>query len=325
MMKMQKGLAMVCIVNLMGSVVQAATFTDINTAAGQVTADSTLVSGWINDQFRKAAAFNSTAGDVVPSQLKIFGFEVGVEGVVTASNVDVDGFHNLGTVLIDTTKIKMYDRMPFPSIIGHAKIGLPFGLDAGIRVGGIPSRSFDNDSTHFDIANSIIGLDIRKKLIDEGVTRPFGLTVGLNYTHAKGHIDVDTPYTVTSGNTIAGQPVTLSATGNERTDWNTNSVGAQVILNKKILILNPYIGAAANHNSGTISSSINNVGTVSSGGQSQTLSAGGGASATPNNWDVRGLAGIEFTLLPFIKLGLNGELANEGRFGGDIGLRIQFR
>ena len=51
--------------------------------------------------------------------------------------------------------------------------------------------------------------------------------------------------------------------GAERTDWTTNSVGLQAIMNKKILIINPYIGASVNHNSGTVKSSINNVGTVS--------------------------------------------------------------
>ena len=215
-MKLQRFLTVVCISSLSFGSVQAVTFTDLNSAVAQVTSDSTLLSGWINDQFRKSIAFNSTAGDVVPSQLKIFGLEVGVEGVVSASKVDVDGFHNLGTQLIDTTQIKMYDRMPFPSVLGHAKIGLPFGIDGGVRIGGIPSRSFDNGDTHFEMQNSIAGIDLRKKIIDEGITRPFGLTLGLNYTHAKGHIDVDTPYTATASNiTVDGQTVTpsLNATG----------------------------------------------------------------------------------------------------------------
>ena len=334
-MKIKRFLAMVFIATMIGNSAQAVTFTDINAAVAQVATDSSLVSGWINDQFKKAAAFNSTAGDVVPSQLKIFGIEVGVEGVVTGSKLDVDGFHNLGTELIDTTKIKMYDRLPFPSIIAHAKIGLPFGLDGGIRVGGIPAKSFDNGSTHFDIQNSIFGLDVRKKLIEEGELHPFGLTLGLNYTHAKGHIDVSTPYNATAGNVVVGGQTytpSFSATGNERTEWKTDSVGVQAILNKKILFINPYIGASANHNSGTISSSINNVGSLiltDPNGilptQTQALAAGGSASASPNNWDIRGLAGIEFTILPFIKLGINGEVANQNRLAGSIGLRAQFR
>lgn len=334
-MKLERFVAVVCIASMSLGSAQAFTYTNINTAVAQVSSDSTLISGWINDQFRKSAAFNSTSGDVVPSQLKIFGVEVGVEGVVSDSKLDVDSFHNLGTQLIDTNQIKMYDRLPFPSVIAHAKIGLPFGLDGGIRVGGIPAKSMNNGSTQFDVQNSIFGIDLRKKLIDEGMMKPFGLTLGLNYTHAKGHIDVDTPYNTTASNvTVGGQTFTPSfnATGDERTDWDTNSVGAQLILNKKILILNPYIGVSANHNSGSITSSINNVGNLTLTDpngilptQTQALSAGGGASGSPNNWDLRGLAGIEISILPFVKLGIEGEVANEDRLAGSIGLRAQFR
>jgi len=336
-MKIRRGLAVLCIMSLSINSVEAVTFaipaSVLTSAVGQVSNDSTLISGWINDQFKDAVAFNSTAGDVVPSQLKIFGIEAGVEGEVTSSKVDVDGFHQLPTTLIDTNKISMYDHLPFPSVIAHAKVGLPFGLDAGVRIGGIPSKSFDDGTTHFDMSNSIFGLDLRKKIIDEGVTRPFGLTVGLNYTHAKGHIDASTPYTANTTyiapNGQAYTP-TLNATGNERTDWNTNSVGVQAILNKKILIFNPYIGASANHNSGTVSSSINNVGMVTltdpfGDTASQAVAAGGSASSRPNPWDVRGLAGIEMTILPFVRLGINGEIASQNRLGGGIGLRIQFR
>ena len=103
-------------------------------------------------------------------------------------------------------------------------------------------------------------------------------------------------------------------------------------MNKKILILNPYIGVSANHNSGTINSSINNAGNLiltDPNGilptQSQSLAAGGSVSASPNLWDVRALAGLEITILPFVKLGIQGEMANQNRLAGSVGLRAQFR
>jgi len=331
-MKFRNWMSVICTLNMLGSSVQAAVpQMDLTQAVNQVSADSTLISGWINNQFRNAVAFNSTAGDVIPSQLKIFGIEAGVEGVVTGSKVDINGLHTLGTTVVDTTKIDIYNRMPFPSILGHAKVGLPFGLDAGVRVGGIPSKSYDNGDTHFEISNTIFGLDLRKKAIEEGTFCP-GLTMGLNYTHAKGHITASTPYKADTNVTINNHVYTptLDATGTERTDWKTDSVGIQAILNKKILILNPYIGASANHNSGTVNSSINNAGTVTLsdpflGTASQAVTAGGSASSSPNRWDVRGLAGLEITILPFIKLGIQGEVASQNRLGAAVGLRAQFR
>ncbi|SRR5258708_4082083 len=335
-MRVRQVVGVACVMSLLGQSAQAAPVVpavDLAQAVAQVTTDSVLLSGWINDQFRKAAAFNSTAGNVVPSQLKVLGFEVGVEAVVTASKIDIDGFHRLGTTLVDTNKIDMYDRLPFPAIIGHAKIGLPFGLDAGVRVGGIPTKTQDKGTTHYEVANSIFGIDVRKKLIEEGMAKPFGLTMGLNYTHANGHISATTPYTAnTTYIAPSGQTYTptLNATGSERTDWKTDSVGAQVLLNKKILFVNPYIGASANYNTGSVDTTITNSGTVTLtdpvlGTASQAVSAGGSASGKPVMWDLRGLLGLEFTFLPFCKLGIGGEIANQNRFAGTIGLRIQFR
>jgi len=41
--------------------------------------------------------------------------------------------------------------------------------------------------------------------------------------------------------------------------------------------------------------------------------------------DLRGLAGIEFTIFPFVRLGLGGEYAGSKDVAGSAGLRIQFR
>src|SRR5207302_9543289 len=100
-----------------------------------------------------------------------------------------------------------------------------------------------------------------------------------------------------------------NAIGAGRTDWDTKSVGAQLLLNKKILILNPYIGAAVNKNFGSVDTSITNTGTVTSVNgvaTNQTYTTFGSASSTPNTWDLRGLAGIELTILPFVRLGIGG-------------------
>src|SRR5438105_1588426 len=101
----RKSISLMCVVSLMPSFVQAAPPSSLAQAIADITSDSVLVSGWVSDQFKRAIPFNSTAGNVVPSQLKIFGFEAGVEGVVSGTKLDSDGFHNLGTQVVDTTQI----------------------------------------------------------------------------------------------------------------------------------------------------------------------------------------------------------------------------
>jgi len=83
-----------------------------------------------------------------------------------------------------------------------------------------------------------------------------------------------------------------------------------------------------NRNSGHIDNSITATGTASDPnipGVTQDLSATGSSTASVNPWDVRGLAGLEFTILPFIKLGLGGEYAGSKNVAGSLGLRVQFR
>jgi len=308
---------------------------DATAALNGIQSDSTKLSQWVSDQFKVAIPYNSTSGAVVPSQLKIFGFEVGVEGVASATKMDVDGLHHLGTQIVDTTKIDVFNRLPMPSVIGHAKIGLPFGLDAGIRVGGLPSKSIDKDDTKIKAKNKIVGIDVRKALIEDGLTHPFGLTVGVNYTHADGEIDLTTPLNYNSTVVENGHTYDVASTASStgKSEWKTNSYGFQALLHKKILFLTPYIGASVNRNSGNIDTSMTTTGNVTltdpnNAANTTTQSIGtlvGLGTASAEKWDNRLLAGLEIAPLPFFRIGLNGEYSGTRKLAGALGLRFQFR
>ncbi len=323
-MRLEKLFALGCVASLLSGSALAAPPTTPEEAIDAITADSVLLSGWISDQLKVAVPFNSTSGNVMPTQLKMLGFEFGVEAVVSGTKADIDGLRNLGTSVVDTGLIDVQDRFPMPAIIGHAKIGLPWGLDTGVRFGGIPSYSHDEGTTHTSIGNTIFGVDVRKNLIEEGITRPFGLTLGANFTHAKGHLDATTPYDPT----IPSDVVLSNAEGSTRSQWDTTSFGLQAVLNKKITIFNPYVGASANMNFGSVSTSITNTGTITSVAgtpTSTTLDTVGTASRDVEDTDLRALVGLEITVLPFLKLGLHGEFANHNNMAAAFGLRFEFR
>src|SRR5579871_6588136 len=227
MMRLQKSFAILCIMNLLAPSAQALTVQQVEQeVTTQLSNDSTLLSGWLTSNLKNVVAFNSTSGNVVPSQLKIFGLEVGAEGVVSGTKMDVDALHALPTTLVDTHSIDMLSRLPFPMVLGHAKIGLPFGLDAGIRIGGIPKTSNNSGSRTASIQNKVIGLDLRKKIIEEGVVKPFGLTVGINYTHADGSLDITNTYNSLTYTDGTGNTASLNnGMTTEHADWKTNSVG----------------------------------------------------------------------------------------------------
>ncbi|MFA5975512.1 MAG: hypothetical protein WC859_05025 [Elusimicrobiota bacterium] len=348
-MKLIRVFVVLCCFGLFVPVAQAAVpITDVNTALGQVTADSVLVSQWFSDQFRYVIPFNATTGMVVPKQLKIWGIELGIEGAVSGTKVDMEGLRNLPTNLVDTQQVDNFDRFPFPAIIAHAKVGLPFGLDAGIRLGGIPKTTIgenksatateEAENTKVTLKNRIFGIDVRKKIVEEGVGKP-GVTVGLNFTRVSGSIDATKDFKTSDNATVtiaegytADYTSTLDATGGIRSEWDMNSFGVQAIVNKQILFMNPYLGASANLNSGSVSTAIDTAGTLTltnplipADTVTQAVSTRGVGSASANKWDVRGLAGIEFSILPFTKLGLQGEFAGTKNLGASLGLRVQFR
>jgi hypothetical protein len=327
-MNLRRAAAVLCILSItcpMNSLADISA--DLNKAVSDIQTDSIKISQWISDQLKTAVPYNSTSGNVVPAQLKLLGFEVGVEGVVTGTKMDVDGLRHLGTTLVDTTKIDTFNRLPFPMVLGHAKIGLPFGIDGGIRLGGIPSMSSDKDKTKGHVKNKVIGIDVRKALIEEGAAKPFGLTVGLNYTHADGEISVTTPYdyntTVHIG--VTDYTTTSNSDSTLTSKWKTNSVGAQALLHKKILFMTPYLGASANHNSGHIDTDVTTTGSIALNGTSKDIGTlTGSANAAAEKWDVRGLAGIEFAFLPFMRLGIGLDYAGSRKIGASLGLRVHF-
>lgn len=307
---------------------------DINQTKANIRQDSVLLSKWFSDLMADAAPYNSTTGAVIPKQLKLWGFEIGVLAGASGTEVDVSGLRALPTTVVNTDDIDMVDTFPMPTILAHAKVGLPWGLDLGFRAGGIPETEVDEGDTTLEVDNTVFGIDLRKALIEEGVTRPFGLTVGLNYTRAKGDMTIVQPYSANSTITEAGTTynATMNATGRGTSSWETQSAGAQVILNKQILFFNPYIGGSVNKNWGDADTTLNTAGSVTivqanntSNSRTDTFNETGAARTDIDSVDARLLAGFELNPLPFLKFGVYGEYAGSENLSGTLGLRVQFR
>ena len=313
-----------CSTTLLGSSAHAGPNpSEVSQFTSILSGDASQVSQWISDQLKYVVPFNSTAGNVIPAQLTFPHFEVGVEGVVSGTQLDTGALQNLNTQLINTSSINTYSRLPFPMVLGHAKIGLPLGFDAGLRFGGIPKTNINSGSTQSSIQNTVVGIDVRHKIIEEGILMP-GLTLGLNYTHANGSIDVTSTFNSLT-TTINGNPATISnGSAAEHADWTTNSYGIQAILNKKVLIFDPYVGASANYNTGNISNSITATGTANFSDGSQAVTASGSSASSANPVDLRALFGIDLTIFPFVRLNLGGEYAGDKNLAGSFGLHLQF-
>lgn len=306
---------------------------DINAALADIRNDSILISRWIGDQLHTAVPYNANTGGVVPSQLKLFGVEVGLSGVVSSTKVDEGALDALPTRIISPSTIDTMERLPFPAILAHAKVGLPWGLDAGVRLGGIPEKEYTDDDTTTKVENKLFGLDVRKAVIKEGIGMP-GVTLGLSYMHADGDVKWSSPLSyrgqvVVGGNTFN---TSSSGTGSAKSEWKTDSIGLEALLHKKLAIFTPYIGARVTHNNGTVDTAVTTAGNLtlidpsnSSNTRTQAVNETGAAASKVQEWQTHAMVGTEITILPFMRFGLHGDFAGDGKVGAALDLRFQFR
>lgn len=278
---------------------------------------------WFSDQFADAMAYNAASGTNMPANVaKLPGFELGVTFGVTASEIDTDALSQLGTSVIDTTQVDVYSRLPVPVGVAHVKVGLPWGMDLGGKFGSY-TLSADKEDSNFSFKNAVWGIELRKALAEDGLTRPFGLALGVSLDGNNGRITYDQPYNTPT--TYQGDTVTPDVTNRITSDASVRTVGAKVTVSKNLLIVTPFAGLGLNKNFGSVRSTIRsfgNVTTTGAGGGTQAVDVSSVAEAKANDVDTRLFAGIEMNIL-LLKLGISAEYAGKD-VAGNIGLRFQF-
>ncbi|MBI3292340.1 MAG: hypothetical protein HYZ73_05975 [Elusimicrobia bacterium] len=311
----------------------APTSDDFTTSTNRLSSDWKLLSQWQSDNLTESLAFHAASGVAFPADvIKLGGFELGFAGVVSSSKLDNGALLGLPTQVVRTQDLDRLNRLPIPAAVGHVKIGLPGGWDVGGKAGGF-SETLKKGDSRSKVKNTVWGIEIRKALIADGLTRPFGLALSATLDGAQGSLELTDTYNKTSPNvTMSGRQfdITPNTKTVDKADWNVKSLGGRLILSKKLPILHPYIGAAVNRNFGTVRSGITTTGDVTlkdlSDGQTATQSVGtlsGSASAEAGTTQLRLLAGTEISLLA-LRLGLYGEYTAR-HFAGTLGLRFQFR
>lgn len=277
--------------------------------------DSTKVAGWFSEQIAEAVAYDSGVSPILPADvLKPGRVEVGVNGHGSASDLHRDEFRNLPVKLLDVNNTARFD---LPEKIGMAggvlygKVGLPFGMDIGAKIGGI---HVNRDKT--EVNNTVFGFELRKRILGgeglTGVALP-DLAVSLGYDGAKGDATRTEHY---NGPLINGQ--TLDADVRWRTEWNVGAISGKLSLSKTVAIFTPYIGLGLSKNAGDARTVNTITGTSSAGSVSETSTAS-------SNADMGFLSlffGGDVAFFPFFHLNLGVTLTNE-HAAGSLGLRFR--
>ncbi|MFH1258794.1 MAG: DUF6588 family protein [Elusimicrobiota bacterium] len=305
---------------------------DLQTAKDAVQADYSTVSGWFSEQLADGLAFHEQGGLALPGSVcSLLGFELGVSGGGSVWNLDVDKFRKLSVKAVDVSSlggIDLPDKIGAPSLLAHAKIGLPFGLDVGGK-GGKITWGLDNGNARTDIESTVWGVEVRKRLLGGGLTGVVlpDLSVNLSLNTASGFIKRTEVYEQTTPGIIYGENTytqTINSTTTWRSDWDIKSLGLQAVLSKNFIVVTPFVGVGFYKNMGKVNTAIRTEGNIAlTGIPTDPLSLEGKGDKAPKDTNLRYMAGLEMNIT-LLKLGISADYS-DGMYAGNAVVRIQFR
>ena len=208
------------------------------------------------------ATFEGFADDAAPSipmladvglrwsDAYIGGFpHFGVGATVGFVNVPIDDveqfFTDLGLGADVPKELVDLGGIPIPATAVEARIGgfiLPF--DIGVKAGYIPEALKENMADGVAVDYSMVGFDLRYRLVKEGLLMP-EVSVGGGYTYLEGMVSASV-----GSSTIISDPDTITPLDDITINspdvvfgWRSNVLDAKVQVSKNVLmILRPYAG-----------------------------------------------------------------------------------
>jgi hypothetical protein len=295
------------------------------TVVDDINADSHLLAKWFGEQLAGVVAFNAASAPVLPGHvLSLLGVEVGVVGGVSRSRLDVDAFRSLPLASLNNTPgtdINVPDDVLAPQVLVHMKVGLPGRFDAGFTYGGV-SFSETQDDAKTDFKNTVVGAELRRRLLGGGLTGA-----------ALPDVNVSVAYTVATGRSSRGETLTNSPLGGGEsltaqtdwdTSWRTGGVTGRVTVGKPFLFITPFVGVGYTRLFGHADATVNVVGTVNNPGPVASIDTHATERASAERDVPHGVAGLELSPVPLLRVALTGVLAKDD-WAANAGVRLQFR
>lgn len=280
--------------------------------------DSQVFGKWFSEEIGHITAVNALSGPTLPGEVhNLLGVEVGLSAVVSSSKVDLDSYKNLPWTELQPEGFDMPADIMMAIPMVHAKVGLPFSLDLGVKYGHIGFNNTDNGATS-DVKNSVFGVEVRRRLMGEGVTGVVipDVALSLAYDQASGDLSRTERY-----GTLLSEGDTLNADTTVKSEWNTGAVTARIVASKQILIMTPYLGLGYSRLFGDTDTQIDVVGASTTRGDVRVSEK---SSANAEGDLTQLVGGVEFTFFPTLKFNLGGLYAKDD-WGATAGLRFTFR
>jgi opacity protein-like surface antigen len=275
--------------------------------------DAEKLAKWFSQEVAHATAFNAAANPQLPGEVhSLLGVELGLSAGVSSTKVDKDGFNNLPLGYLETDGFDMPSDLMVGMPIIHGKVGLLWDLDLGLKYGRL-SWDDTNKDAKSEIENTVWGVELRRRLMGEGVTGVVLPDVALSLAYDQSSGDVTRTEHYNDGN--------LDANTTLKSEWQTGAVTARVVASKQLVIITPYIGAGYSRLMGDADTTmdVNEVGTSLGVGNVSSKS-----SAKADDDVLHFLGGMEFTFFPMLKINLGGIYADKD-WAATAGLRFTFR
>lgn len=310
----------------------AAVADDFLSAKENMEKDYELLSDWIGNELSKPLSFLPGIGPVLPANvLSLPHFQAGISLGTSLRNLDRGSFRALETNTVQPAEIDLPKTLVIPVPILHAKIGLPplpvlGDSDVGIKVG-----TFSYEVNECDFKHTLYGIQLRKEILKDRIASPGGVSVNLAFNKIEGSVEISRDYKYISQETYSGfnYEQDVDSVSRWETEWDIDSIGIMAMYSKKFALVNLFLGAGVDQNSGSIDTKLKTSGTLTLtevGNPSVTLSDAilirGISSSNPDKSIFRLVGGVEFGLTLF-KIGVSGEYSEEtSALAGNI--RCQF-
>lgn len=284
---------------------------------GSIQSDAQQLGKWFSETIGHITAVNALSGPQLPGEVhNLLGVEVGISAVASSSKLDQDSFKNLPWEELQPEGFTIPSDVIVAMPMAHVKVGLPFDLDLGVKYGTV-GYDDSEDGAKSEVDNSVFGVELRRRLMGEGVTGVVipDVALSLAFDQAMGDVKRTERYNgaISSGHLDADSTVT--------SEWKTGAITARIVASKQILIMTPYMGIGYSRLFGDTDTTVEVVGTSVAPGDVNVSEK----SAANADGDLAQLVGgVEFTFFPTLKFNVGGLYAKDD-WAATAGLRFTFR
>jgi hypothetical protein len=222
--------------------------------------DFTRMMQWITQQTAEGLAFNTGSTFDPPNEMQPWRMQPDINLGFGVLPYDKSAFPEIqvGELAEKNPKAMLPDRVVFPNLTTHLRVGLPWRLDAGVRLVNVtvPKGYKLSESTKGDGQINTIGFSIRKHFF--GGDDPLLSFTGA-YNRVFGHFNFKNEFKDVVLYASGGSQIIADSLNQGRLDWDVRSYGINATVSQVFGRWTPFAGFGFNHMFGLVHGRLDGV------------------------------------------------------------------